>query len=394
MVASHQRGAKQSPFIGKRVQLVENGFPLLYPRYWSVEELLRNANVVEDRRTSEQQATQADNPSKTSKKRKSKDAGLALEDTEREALASGEIDRAEPNGAKDEKSAPISKKKSKKVADQTIEDVEADHDDKEQSVLPPKEANTEEAMRLRQVLGFTGEQGAVVKPKTPAASISKGTSFSFGFSVEEQEAARTEAKLQHILTLDAAKDGYISKRVYVCGLPHEWDRDTILEYWSECGEVEALDMMTFPTTGNFNGVAFITFKTDEAYETALACQGEMCEGRALKVERCKALPKKASALAGKATAGKGDGAMQKTPGYLVAYVGNISFEATPEALNELFEPYGGVKVRLHTDKHTGVSKGFAHVHFKSEEDLDRSMELDGHTFFGRKIKVGYAQPKK
>jgi hypothetical protein len=30
----------QSPFIGRRVPLVENGVPLLYPRYSTVAELL------------------------------------------------------------------------------------------------------------------------------------------------------------------------------------------------------------------------------------------------------------------------------------------------------------------------------------------------------------------
>ena len=33
------------------------------------------------------------------------------------------------------------------------------------------------------------------------------------------------------------------------------------EYWGECGEIEALDVMTFPDSGRFRGIAFITFKT-------------------------------------------------------------------------------------------------------------------------------------
>ena len=35
----------------------------------------------------------------------------------------------------------------------------------------------------------------------------------------------------------------------------------IWEYWGYCGEIEALDMMTFPDTGRFRGIAFITFCT-------------------------------------------------------------------------------------------------------------------------------------
>ncbi len=37
--------------------------------------------------------------------------------------------------------------------------------------------------------------------------------------------------------------------------------DDIREYWSYCGEIEEMDLMRFPDTGRFKGIAFITFKT-------------------------------------------------------------------------------------------------------------------------------------
>lgn len=51
-------------------------------------------------------------------------------------------------------------------------------------------------------------------------------------------------------------------------------------------------------------------------------------------------------------------------------------------------------VRLHTDKESGRSRGFAHVHFADEASLDRAVKLDGADLGGRKVKVMYAQPKK
>ena len=66
----------------------------------------------------------------------------------------------------------------------------------------------------------------------------------------------------------------------------------------------------------------------------------------------------------------GSSGPQKTPGYNVAYVGNIAFEVTPQELQELFSPHGVTKVRLHTEMVTGKSKGYAHVHFATEEGLD------------------------
>ena len=33
------------------------------------------------------------------------------------------------------------------------------------------------------------------------------------------------------------------------------------EYWSYCGEIESMDLMTFPDTGRFRGIVFVTFTT-------------------------------------------------------------------------------------------------------------------------------------
>jgi RNA recognition motif-containing protein len=60
----------------------------------------------------------------------------------------------------------------------------------------------------------------------------------------------------------------------------------------------------------------------------------------------------------------------------------------------LFAAHGVTKVRLHTDKDTGKFRGFAHVHFKDEASLDSAMALDGTMLMSRRIRVGYAQPKK
>ena len=58
-------------------------------------------------------------------------------------------------------------------------------------------------------------------------------------------------------------------------------------------------------------------------------------------------------------------------GYHVAYVGNLSFDASDTEVQQLFPDCNVTKVRLHTDKVTGKSRGFAHVHFLDEEGLDK-----------------------
>lgn len=210
-------------------------------------------------------------------------------------------------------------------------------------------------------------------------------------------------------------DGFIPRRIFVGGMPFGYSEDMVREYWEYCGPIEALDVMVFPDTGRFKGIAFITFATQEAYQSALSFDGTDCDGQILKVQKCKADAKKRYKKQPDSVDGRNEATgnnvhraeaptpaggtqhrppAQKVQGYNVAYVGNIAFEASPDDIKTLFEPYGVTVVRLHTDKDTGKPKGYAHVHFKDEESLDKAMALNGTPILGRKIRVGYAQLKK
>jgi len=206
----------------------------------------------------------------------------------------------------------------------------------------------------------------------------------------------------------------LARRVFVGGMPFGYEEDDVREYWAWCGPVASLDLMRFPDTGRFRGIAFITFATEEAYQKALACDGTMLDGVRVKVEPCKKGAagvrggsggrKHEGAAApggGRAPGGGGGGgaaAAPKTPGYCVAYVGNIAFEAGPDEVAALFAGCGGgaARVRLHTDRLTGASRGFAHVHFTDEAGLDAAVSAGAAgelELCGRAVKVGYAQPK-
>lgn len=94
----------------------------------------------------------------------------------------------------------------------------------------------------------------------------------------------------------------VPRRVYVGGMPFWYTEEQIRECWGECGEIENLTMMTFPDSGNFRGLAFITFATEEAYEAALAFNGDELEGKYLVVKPCKAAGSKAVRPANKENA--------------------------------------------------------------------------------------------
>lgn len=173
-------------------------------------------------------------------------------------------------------------------------------------------------------------------------------------------------------------DGFIPRRIFVGGMPFGYSEEMVREYWEYCGPIETLDIMVFPDTGRFKGIAFITFATQEAYESALQYDGADCDGQIIKVQKCKAdlkkrpMPKPQDPAQSemskyptqtKAPLPAARSPAPKTAGYNVAYVGNIAFEANAENVEALFEPYGVTRVRLHTDKDTGKPKGYAHVHF-------------------------------
>ncbi|MBL7664497.1 MAG: RNA-binding protein [Bacteriovoracaceae bacterium] len=78
------------------------------------------------------------------------------------------------------------------------------------------------------------------------------------------------------------------------------------------------------------------------------------------------------------------------------YVGNLSFQATEQEVNELFAQAGEVaSVKIITDRETGRSRGFAFVEMSSEEAASAALEqLDGKEAFGRNLKVSVAQDRE
>jgi RNA recognition motif-containing protein len=75
------------------------------------------------------------------------------------------------------------------------------------------------------------------------------------------------------------------------------------------------------------------------------------------------------------------------------YVGNISWSATEEQLEELFGEYGEVhSVKIITDRETGRPRGFAFVEM---DNADAAISaLNNKDFLGRSLKVNEAMTKR
>lgn len=77
------------------------------------------------------------------------------------------------------------------------------------------------------------------------------------------------------------------------------------------------------------------------------------------------------------------------------YIGNLSFEATKEDIQDVFVEYGSVKsVNVPTDRETGRVRGFAFVEMSTDEEEQAAIsDLDGAEWMGRKLRVNKARPR-
>ncbi len=78
------------------------------------------------------------------------------------------------------------------------------------------------------------------------------------------------------------------------------------------------------------------------------------------------------------------------------YVGNPTFDATENELQDLFAQHGPVtEVNLIQDRVTGKARGFAFVTMETKEGADAAIQaLNGKDFKGRALTVNEARPRE
>ena len=78
------------------------------------------------------------------------------------------------------------------------------------------------------------------------------------------------------------------------------------------------------------------------------------------------------------------------------YVGNLSFQATKNDIQDLFSAHGPVnEVNLITDRATGRTRGFAFVTMATSEGAEAaSNSLNGMEWQGRALTVNEARPQE
>jgi cold-inducible RNA-binding protein len=79
------------------------------------------------------------------------------------------------------------------------------------------------------------------------------------------------------------------------------------------------------------------------------------------------------------------------------YLGNLSFKATEEQLQELFAGIGAQpdQLTLLKDRATGRPRGFGFAEFRDDGEAEKAMAaLNGKDFLGRALVVNEARPRE
>jgi RNA recognition motif-containing protein len=77
------------------------------------------------------------------------------------------------------------------------------------------------------------------------------------------------------------------------------------------------------------------------------------------------------------------------------FVGNLSYNVSPEDLRQAFEAYGEVSsVNIIKDKYTAQSRGFGFVEMPNRAEAQTAIEkLNGKDLSGQQMKVSEARPR-
>jgi RNA recognition motif-containing protein len=80
---------------------------------------------------------------------------------------------------------------------------------------------------------------------------------------------------------------------------------------------------------------------------------------------------------------------------MTIYIGNLSFDAESEDVQQLFAQYGEVRnCTLPLDRETGRKRGFAFVEMAAESEESKAIDdLQNVEWMGRAIRVNRAEPR-
>lgn len=142
--------------------------------------------------------------------------------------------------------------------------------------------------------------------------------------------------------------------------------------------------------GKCKGFGHVEFQTAEDAQKAVSIlNGTPLNGRQLNVNMAGVKTPRKSL---DASAGNGEGNLQKTNPEQTVFVGNLSWKVTKELMEEMLSDVIGPNsfrfIRVATDRDTGRPRGYAHVEFVDVATAERAVkELTGLEVLGRTLRA-------
>ncbi len=179
---------------------------------------------------------------------------------------------------------------------------------------------------------------------------------------------------------------FVTKRVYVGGLPPDYTDDDIRALISK---YEIKNLRTPRFEGKTKGFCFIDVDGPLASDVVSTLKGIVINDSVITAELAIANPSSRRLHSIRTSSGGNASPPAVTPGYTSLYVGNLPWSADERRIATAFESKKEQvgQVRIPKD-HLNRSKGYAFVEIKNEAVDDVIPAVEGYVMDGRAIRVG------
>jgi len=169
------------------------------------------------------------------------------------------------------------------------------------------------------------------------------------------------------VSFDEIRDCPVSEKLFINNVPPEASEDALTFHFCQFGSVKDVSVKRDPFTGASRGFAFVVFESvDDAQLVLDTPDAFEFEGSTLDIK---------PAVEEKGGKGKGKGKGKDKDGNATKiWVGCIPLTANEDSVRTYFEYFGPVSdVNLEYDD-MGLSRGFAHVNFQTEEPAKKVLD--------------------
>ncbi|XP_022330223.2 uncharacterized protein LOC111128721 isoform X7 [Crassostrea virginica] len=185
-------------------------------------------------------------------------------------------------------------------------------------------------------------------------------------------------------------------KLFIGGLSWDTDQDSLLNYFSQYGEVIDCVVMKNQQTGKSRGFGFVTFNDAQCVDTVLSAAPHSIDGRQVDAKPCnpKAANKGPKDGGGRGHreggGGGGGGGGDKDKKIFMGGLPNVD----EDFLRNFFGKYGKVlDVNIMIDQQNKKSRGFGFLTFESEDAVDQVCAEHFININGKQVECKRAEPR-